>query len=78
MGKKSKRCSNKKKRILWYGFTLISLGAKSIAAIALFAITLKLSPLQTEARLFNNCVEESLTSGKSISNAVNFCKGGGN
>ena len=78
MGKKSKKCSNKKTRIIWYAFTLLGLGAKSVAAIALFAITLKLSPLQTEARLFNNCVEESITSGRNISTAVNFCKGGSN
>ena len=78
MGKKSKKCSVKNGRFLWYSFTVLGLGARSLVAISLCVIAIKLSPLETEARLFNTCVEERIASDNDLSEAVNFCKGGDN
>ena len=78
MGKKSKKCSPKSRRISWFAFTILGLGTRGLATVALFVITLKMSPLQKEAQLFNTCVKEKITIEENISTAVNFCKGGGN
>ena len=73
--KKLKKCS-RSSRILWYAFSSISLGARSLAAIALLAIAVKLYPLKYQGKFFNTCVEEVRVSGKTVSEAVNFCNGG--
>tara|TARA_B100000029_G_C17338777_1_gene874509 strand:- start:208 stop:450 length:243 start_codon:yes stop_codon:yes gene_type:complete len=78
MGKKSKKCSSSKsRRIIWYAFTATSVGAKGLAAIALLAIAMMLCSVKKESKVFNQCVEEIRTSGKSVSAAVSFCNGGG-
>ena len=77
MGKKSKKCSRKNRKGSWMVFTLLGLGARGLAVIALFAITSKLSPLQKQSQLFNTCVEEMVTIEDNIATAVNFCRGGG-
>ena len=74
-GKKSKKCSNKR-RILWYAFGAAGLGARGLAALALLAIAIKMYPLKYQAKFFNACVEETRDSGKSVSTSVNFCNGG--
>ena len=73
--KKNKKCS-KSRRILWYLFGGIGLGARGLAAIALVSIAIKTVPLKFQAKLFNACVEELRESGDSVSAAVNFCNGG--
>ena len=78
MSKKSKKCSSSNgKRILWYTFTVAGLGVRSLAALALVAISIKMYPLKYQAKFFNACIEESRNSGKSVSDAVSFCNGGG-
>ena len=57
-----------------YGMT--QLGSSVISAIALAAIALNLCSLKQEANVFNECVEEVKTLGKSTSTAVRFCNGG--
>ncbi len=73
--KKSKKCSSSR-RLLWYVFGGLGLGARGLAALALVVIAAKLAPLKYEAKVFNACVEETRNSGKSVSSAVNFCNGG--
>ncbi len=74
--KKSKKCSSAGRKILWYFFGAAGLGARAIAALALLAIAIKVSPLKYQAKSFNACVEESRSIGKSISASVNYCNGG--
>ncbi len=73
--KKSKKCSTTK-RILWYAFGSVGLGARVLAAFALLAIAFKIYPMKYQAKYFNACVEDVTNTGKSISQAVNFCNGG--
>ena len=75
MGKKSKKCSPTR-RILWYAFGSVGLAARSLTAITLLFIAIKIHPLAKEASSFNNCVEEIRSSGKNNSSSVNFCNGG--
>ncbi len=78
MGKKSKTCTrSKNRRILWYGFTAAGLGLRGLAALSLFAIAVMLCSVKKESKVFNQCVEEVRNSGKSVSDAVSFCNGGG-
>ncbi len=77
MGKKSKKCSSgKSRRILWYAFTSLGLGARGLAALALVAISIKMHPLKYQSKFFNVCVEEMTETGSSISDSVRFCNGG--
>ena len=73
--KKSKKCSTNR-RLIWYAFTAMGLGARGLAAVALLAIAIKIYPLKYQAKFFNACVEETRNNGKSVSVAVNFCNGG--
>ena len=76
MGKKQKKCSaNKSKRILWYLFGAAGLGARGLAALSLLAIALMFCSIKKESKVFNQCVEEVRSSGKSISIAVSYCNG---
>ncbi len=77
MSKKSKKCAaNKNKRILWYAFGAIGLGARGLTALSLLAIALMLCSVKKESKVFNQCVEEVRNSGKSVSSAVSYCNGG--
>ena len=69
-----KKCSGKGKAMFAYG--IIQLGSNVISAIALAAIALSLCSLKKEAKVFNECVEEVQSKGKSSSDAVRFCHGG--
>ena len=77
MGKKSRKCSpSKNKRLLWYGVTALGLGVRALAALSLLAIAMMLCTVKMESKVFNECVEEVRSNGKSLSSAVNFCNGG--
>ena len=69
-----KKCGGKSKVMLAYG--IIQLGSNVISAVALAAIAISLCSIKKEAKVFNECVEEVQTSGKSSSSAVRFCNGG--
>ena len=69
-----KKCKGKNKAMLAYG--IIQLGSNFVSAVALVAIALSLCSIKQESKLFNECVEEVQTTGKSSYDAVRFCKGG--
>ena len=69
-----KKCSGKGKAMFAYG--IIQLGSNVVSAVALAAIALSFCSLKQESKLFNECVEEIQSTGKSSSDAVPFCKGG--
>jgi len=70
----NKKCGQKRKVMLFYGIS--QLGSNLVSAIALAAIALSLCSIKQESKVFNECVEEIQTSGKSASYAVRFCHGG--
>ena len=72
--KDKKKCRGKGKAMFAYG--IIQLGSNVISAIALSAIALSFCSLKKEADLYNDCVEEVQSSGRSSSNAVSYCNGG--
>ena len=69
-----KKCGGKSKAMFAYG--IIQLGSSVVSAVALAAIALSLCSLKQESKLFNECVEEIQSNGKSSSDAVRFCNGG--
>ena len=69
-----KKCSKKSKAMFAYG--IIQLGSSAVSAVALAAIAFSLCSVKQESRVFNECVEEIQTNGKSSANAVHFCNGG--
>ena len=69
-----KKCGGKSKVMFAYG--MIQLGSSVFSAVALAAIALSLCSLKQESKLFNECVEEIQSTGKSSSDAVRFCNGG--
>tara|TARA_B100000700_G_scaffold147035_1_gene163861 strand:- start:5738 stop:5965 length:228 start_codon:yes stop_codon:yes gene_type:complete len=69
-----KKCSGKGKAMFAYG--IIQLGSSVVSALALAAIALSFCSIKQEAKLFNECVEESKQNGQSSSSAVRFCNGG--
>ncbi len=69
-----KKCRGKSKAMLAYG--IIQLGSSVVSAVALAAIALSFCSLKQESKLFNECVEEIQSTGKSSSDAVRFCNGG--
>tara|TARA_Y100001968_G_C19359767_1_gene719126 strand:- start:690 stop:929 length:240 start_codon:yes stop_codon:yes gene_type:complete len=69
-----KKCSGKGKAMIAYG--LIQLGSNVVSAVALAAIALSFCSVKKESKVFNECVEEIQSSGKSASYAVRFCNGG--
>ena len=71
--KDKKKCGGKGNAMFAYG--IIQLGSSVVSAIALAAIAFSFCSLKKEAELFNNCVEEVQTNGKSSSSAVRYCNG---
>ena len=71
-GKKS--CGGKSKAMFAYG--IIQLGSSVISAVALAAIALSFCSVKQKSEVFNECVEEVQSTGKSSSYAVRFCNGG--
>ena len=69
-----KKCGGKSKAMFAYG--IIQLGSNVVSAIALATIALSLCYVKQESKVFNECVEEIQSTGKSSSDAVNFCNGG--
>ena len=69
-----KKCSRKGKAMFAYG--IIQLGSNVVSAVAVAAIALSFCSLKQESKVFNECVEEIQTTGKSSSDAVRFCNGG--
>ena len=70
----TKKCGAKSKAMLAYG--ILQIGSSVVSAIALAAIALSFCSLKQESKLFNECVEEIQSTGKSSSDAVRFCNGG--
>ena len=69
-----KKCGSKGKAMFAYG--IIQLGSSVVSALALTAIALSFCSLKQESKVFNECVEEIQSTGKSSSDAVRFCNGG--
>ena len=69
-----KKCSGKGKMMFAYG--IVQLSSTVVSAIALAAIAFGLCSIKKESKVFNECVEEVKSTGKSSSSAVRFCKGG--
>ena len=79
MSKKTKKCSsNKNRKLIWYAFTTMGLGARVLTGLALVAISIKMNPIKYQASFFNDCVEEIRETGKSMATSVRICNGGGN
>ena len=68
------KCGGKGKAMFAYG--IIQLGSNVVSAVALAAIAFSFCSVKQESKVFNECVEEVQTSGKSSSDAVRFCNGG--
>ena len=69
-----KKCSGKGKAMFAYG--IMQLGSNVVSAVALAAIALSFCSVKKESKVFNECVEEVQSTGKSSSYAVRFCNGG--
>ncbi len=69
-----KKCGGKGKAMFAYG--IIQLGSSVVSAIALATIALSLCAVKQESKIFNECVEEIQSTGKSRPYAVRFCNGG--
>ena len=69
------KCGGKGKAMFAYG--IIQLGSNVVSAVALAAIAFGFCSVKQESKVFNECVEEVQASGKSSSDAVRFCNGGG-
>ena len=69
-----KKCGGKSKAMFAYG--IIQLGSNVVSAIALAAIAFSFCSIKQESKMFNECVDEVQSTGKSSSNAVHFCNGG--
>ena len=74
MTEEKKKCGGKGKAMFAYG--IIQLGSNVVSAVALTAIALSFCPVKEESKVFNECVEEVQSTGKSSSDAVRFCNGG--
>ena len=72
--KVSKSCNGKSKAMITYG--IIQLGSSFVSALALVAISLGICSLKNEAKFFNQCVEEIVSTGSGKADAVRFCNGG--
>ena len=69
-----KKCGGKGKAMFAYG--IIQLGSSVISALALATIAFSFCSIKNEARIFNECVEEVQSNGKSSYIAVRYCNGG--
>ena len=72
--KQSKSCNGKSKAMLAYG--IIQLGSSFVSALALVAISFGFCSIKKEAKFFNQCVEEIVSTGSGKADAVRFCNGG--
>ena len=72
--KPSKSCNGKSKAMFAYG--IIQLGSSFVSALALVAISFGFCSLKKESKLFNQCVEEIISTGSGKADAVRFCNGG--
>ena len=72
--KSSKSCNGKNKAMITYG--IIQLGSSFVSALALVAISFGFCSLKKESKLFNQCVEEIVSTGSGKADAVRFCNGG--
>jgi len=72
--KESKSCKGKNKAMFAYG--IIQLGSSFVSALTLVAITFGFCSLKKEAKFFNECVEEIVSTGSGKADAVRFCNGG--
>ena len=72
--KDSKKCGNKKKIMVAYGF--IQLGSSFVSAIALTAIAFGFCSLNKESKAFNRCISEIVENGSTNAEAVRYCNGG--
>ena len=72
--KDSKNCGGKSKAMLAYG--VIQLGSTVVSAVALAAIAFGFCSVKKEAKVFNECVEETKATGSSTADSVRFCNGG--
>ncbi len=72
--KRKKNCNTSKGLMLLFGLT--TLGTRIISAFAVVAIAFGFCSIHKEAKVFNDCVEESIESGKTLSEGVRFCNGG--
>ena len=72
--KNGNSCKGKKNLMLAYG--VLQLGSNIISALALVAIALGVCSIKKESKVFNNCVEEIISSGSGNADAVRFCNGG--
>ena len=69
-----KKCGGKGKAMFAYG--IIQLGSSVVSAIALAAIAFSFCVVKQESKVFNECVEEVQSNGKSFSDSVRYCNGG--
>ena len=69
-----KKCGGKGKAMFAYG--IIQLGSSVVSAVALAAIAFSFCSVKQESKVFNECVEEIQSTGKSSSYSVRFCNGG--
>ena len=69
-----KKCGGKGKVMFAYG--IIQIGSSVVSAVALAAIAFSLCSVKQESKVFNECVEDIQSTGKSSADAVRFCNGG--
>jgi len=69
-----KKCGGKGKAMFAYG--LIQIASSVVSAVALATIAFGLCSMKQESKVFNECIEEIQSTGKSSSDAVRFCNGG--
>ena len=69
-----KKCGGKGKAMFAYG--LIQIASSVVSAVALATIAFGLCSMKQESKVFNECIEEIQSTGKSSSDAVHFCNGG--
>ncbi len=72
--KESKKCGEKKRLMIAYGF--IQLGSSFVSAVALAAIAFSFCSLKKESKVFNSCVTEIVENGNTNAEAVRYCNGG--
>ena len=72
--KDSKKCDDKKKIMVAYGF--IQLGSSFVSALALAAIAFGFCSLKKESKAFNSCISEIVENGSTNAQAVRYCNGG--
>ena len=59
-----------------FAYGILQLSSNVVSAVALTVIALSFCSIKEESKVFNKCVEEIQTTGKSSADAVSFCNGG--